>query len=64
MHGKEPTMEELRVTISLRTSGVAGYYYGYKFTTPVMVGLANPKNWAKRWFFMTGEWEKVGDRST
>ena len=45
-------MEELRVTFSLRILGMAGHYYEYRFTTPMMVGLANPKNLAKRWFFM------------
>ena len=32
LHNADPTMEELRATFSLRTSGVAGHYYGYRFT--------------------------------
>ena len=44
IHREEPAMEELRVTFSLRTSGVAGHYYRYRFTSPVLEGLANPKN--------------------
>ena len=64
LHNADPTMEELRATFSLRTSGVAGHYYGYRFTTPVLEGLASPKNWAKRWFFMGGAWEGMGPSST
>lgn len=56
-------MEELRATFLLRISGVANHYYRYMFTIPVMVGFANPKNWANRWFFMGAEWEGASNRS-
>lgn len=51
IHRVESTMEELRVTFSFRTSGVADHYYGNRFTISVMVGITNPKNWGKRWLF-------------